>query len=116
MSATMHAVLSYEVEQTWCVFFLTGEFTAAQLERYVRLSRANLSRSINATILASAIVTAERPMMAGLAAAMPNGFVSQRDWLDLVARWQAALDMHTVLEEQIERDIAHCIGLAGAIG
>ena len=47
MSATMHAVLSYEVEQTWCVFFLTGEFTALELDLYARLSRANLTRSID---------------------------------------------------------------------
>jgi hypothetical protein len=111
MSATMHAVLSYEVEQTWCVFFLTGEFTALQLDLYARLSRANLTRSINATILASAIMTEERPRMAALAAAMPNGFVSRPDWLDLVARWEASLDLHTLLEEQVERDIAYCNGL-----
>jgi hypothetical protein len=49
--------------------------------------------------------------MAALAAAMPNGFVSRPDWLDLVARWEASLDLHTLLEEQVERDIAYCNGL-----
>jgi hypothetical protein len=56
-------------------------------------------------------MTLERPRMAALAAAMPNGIVSRTDWLDLVARWEASLDMHTLLEEAIERDIAHCNGL-----
>ena len=111
MAATMYAVLSYEIEQTWCVFFLTGEFTALQFDRYAFQARANLTRSINATILASAIMTLERPRMAALAGAMPNGIVSGADWLDLVARWEASLDMHTLFEEASERDVAYCNGL-----
>jgi hypothetical protein len=111
MAAMTYAVLSYEVEHTWVVFFMSGRFTALQYDRYAARARANLTRRINATILASSITTPERPMMAALAAVLPNGIVPADVWLELVDRWKASLDLHTLLEEASERDVAYCHGL-----